>query len=180
MFERFTKAARRAVLAAVHEAEDAQAPRVTREHLLLALLTAGTRSAPILAAAGVTREVVTEAVAAIDRRGGLTDAETEALGELGIDVSAIVDRIEEAHGENALAAGPRRRSRYSRSHVPFTTEAKSLLTAALREAQDRRDRQLGDEHLLLALAAGTGLAAEVLAEHGLSHHEVRARLAKAS
>jgi ATP-dependent Clp protease ATP-binding subunit ClpA len=180
MFERFTKAARRAVLAAVQEAEEAQAPRVTREHLLLALLAAGTRSAPILAAAGVTRQVVTEAVAASSRRGGLTDAEAEALGELGIDVAAIVDKIEEAHGENALAIGPRRRFRYSMGHVPFTGEAKAVLTATLREAQEHGDRQIGDEHLLLALAAAPGPAAEVLAGHGLSYAEVRTRLARAS
>lgn len=180
MFERFTKTARLVVLEAVREAEREQAVQVTGEHVLLALLRDGTRSAPILAAAGLTREVMTEAFAEASRRGGLTEAETEALSELGIDVAAIVERIEEAHGENALAVGPRRRSRYAKGHIPFTGEAKALLTSSLRQAQEHGDRRLGDEHLLLALAAGTGVATQVLARHGLSYPEVRTRLAKAS
>jgi ATP-dependent Clp protease ATP-binding subunit ClpA len=180
MFERFTRSARQVVLDAVGEAEKERAAQITVEHTLLALLRDGTRSAPILRSAGLTKEVVAEELAAAHRRGGLTDTDAVALSELGIDLDAIVDRIERAHGENALAAGPRPRSRFGINHIPFAAEAKRLLENALRQARERGERQLGDEHLLLALAAGTGVAAQVLADHGLTYTEVRARLAKAS
>jgi ATP-dependent Clp protease ATP-binding subunit ClpA len=180
MFERFTKPARQAVLDAVREAERGRADQIRPEHLLLALLAGDTRSAPILASAGLTREIMTDEIAAAHRRAGLTDAEAAALGELGIDVDAIVERIEQTHGENALATGPRRRSLFGLGHLPFAEESKRLLEGALRQVKERRDPYLGDEHLLLALAAGTGIAAQVLANHGLTHAEIRTRLAKAS
>jgi ATP-dependent Clp protease ATP-binding subunit ClpA len=180
MFERFTKSARQVVLDAVGEAEREQATQIRADHALLALLREGTRSAPVLRSAGLTREVVTEELAAAHRRGGLTDTDAAALGELGIDLDAIVDRIEQAHGENALATGPRRRARFGLNHIPFAAEAKRVLENALRQARDRGERHLGDEHLLLALAAGTGVPAQVLANHGLTYTEIRTRLAKAS
>lgn len=175
MFERFATSARQVVLGAVREAERERAPRVTGEHLLLALLGHG-RAAEVLAGAGLTRDVLTEAFAAAHRRAGLTDAETGALRSLGIDVDAIVARIEQEHGEGALAVPRRDR----RGHLPFADGAKALLAATLRQAKERGDRRIGDEHLLLALAAGDGIAAQVLAEHGLGYPEVRAKLAKAS
>ncbi|HEX2132737.1 MAG TPA: Clp protease N-terminal domain-containing protein [Actinophytocola sp.] len=177
MFEKFTRATRRVVLDAVIEAEREHADQVTPEHLLLALLHA-TRSGPVLADAGLTREVLVEAFAAAHRRGGLTDADTEALGALGIDVTAIVERVEQVHGRNALAH-PRRR-RLPMSHIPFAPTAKAVLGRALRQARERRDRHIGDEHLLLALATATGPATQALTDHGLTYPELRTRLPKAA
>ncbi|MGH3763423.1 Clp protease N-terminal domain-containing protein [Actinophytocola sp.] len=176
MFERFTKQARRVVTDAVGEAERERAPRVTGEHVMLALLGTDTRSAEILSSAGLTREVLVEAFAAIRRRGGLTDTEADALRSLGIDVDTIVERVEREHGADALVEPRRAR----RGHRPFGPDARELLVRTLRQAMDRRDRRISDEHMLLALAAGTGSTAEVLAAHGLTYPEVRARLAKAS
>ncbi|MGH3876900.1 MAG: Clp protease N-terminal domain-containing protein [Actinophytocola sp.] len=180
MFERFTRQMRRVVLDAVEEAERDEAARVTGEHLLLALLRADTRSAAILASAGLTRQVLLDEFAAAHRRGGLTEADAAALGELGIDVAAVVDRIETVHGENALADARPRRSWFPMGHIPFADPAKSLLEATLRQARERHERHIGDEHLLLAISAGAGVPAQILADHGLSYPEVRARLAKAS
>jgi ATP-dependent Clp protease ATP-binding subunit ClpA len=180
MFERFTRQMRRVVLDAVEEAERDEAARVTGEHLLLALLRTGTPTAAILDSAGLTRQVLLDEFAAAHRRGGLTDADAAALGELGIDVAAVVDRIEAVHGENALADARPRRSWFPMGHIPFADSAKSLLVDTLRQARELHDRNIGDEHLLLAISAGTGVPAQVLAGHGLSYSEVRARLAKAS
>lgn len=173
MFERFTKPARRVVDDAVTEAERERAPRVTGEHVMLALLGKQTRSAEILASVGLTREALLEAFGATRRRGGVTGAEADALLLLGIDVDAIVERVEQEHGVNALAE--RGRSRWGR--IPFAKDARELLVRTLRQAVDRREREISDEHMLLALASGRGSTAQVLAEHGLTYAEVRARLA---
>ena len=180
MFERFTKQLRRVVLDAVEEAERDEAARVTGEHMLLALLRNESRSASILGSAGLTRQVLLDEFAAAHRRGGLTEADAAALGELGIDVAAVVDRIEAVHGENALADARPRRSWFPMGHIPFADAAKSLLVGCLRQAKDRHERHIGDEHLLLAMAAATGVPAQVLADHGLTYAELRTRLAKAS
>lgn len=173
MFERFTKAAREVVTDAIGEAEREHAPRVTTEHVTLALLGKRTRAAGILESAGVTREVLLAEFGAIRRRGGLTGSAAQALRSLGIDVDAVVEQVEREHGPNALAEP--RRSRLA--HTPFAPDARELLTRTLRQALDRRDRRIGDEHMLLALASGDGAVAEVLAAHGLTYPQVRARLA---
>ena len=47
-----------------------------------------------------------------------------------------------------------------------------MLVRALRIAAARRDRHIGDEHLLLAITLRGGVAAEVLADHGVTHESV--------
>ncbi|MGC5346775.1 Clp protease N-terminal domain-containing protein [Streptomyces sp. DT171] len=179
MFERFTRAARAVVTGAVGHAERAGSGTVGEEHLLLALLDReGTRAAFALTALGITdrRASVEAALARTRRRGGLTDADTEALAEFGIDVSEIVARVEEAHGEGALrdagAAAPRGSGRR-----PFTRDAKKVLEKSLRIAVGRGDRSIGDEHLLLALTARPGgVVADVLAEHDATYPTVERAL----
>jgi ATP-dependent Clp protease ATP-binding subunit ClpA len=176
MFERFTRPAREVVTGAVSEAEREKVRQVLPKHVLLALLGKQTRSAAVLAGADVTREALLEAFEAIARRGGLTDAEAAALRSLGIDVDAVVEQVEREHGAGALAEP--RAAKLGR--VPFADETKELLAATLRQAQGHGDRQITDEHLLLALVAAGGSPAQVLAAHGLTYAEVRARLAKAA
>src|SRR5262245_56732574 len=103
MFERFTRPARQVGADAADAAERQEAPRVTGEHVMLALLGKETRSAGVLAEAGVTREVVLDTFAAARRRGGLTGSEADALRSLGIDVDDVVAQVERDHGRNALA-----------------------------------------------------------------------------
>ncbi|QGZ52297.1 peptidase [Streptomyces sp. QHH-9511] len=180
MFERFTKGARAVVTGAVTVAEREGAPVVTEEHLLLALLDAeGTKAAFALRALGATdrRASLEEALAAARRRGGLSKADTDALAGLGIDVTEIVARVEEAHGPGALADDREDRTRRS-GRRPFTREAKGVLEQSLRVCLGRREKSIGDEHLLLALTARPGVVAETLADHGVTYAAVEGTLGR--
>ncbi|GAA1879049.1 Clp protease N-terminal domain-containing protein [Streptantibioticus ferralitis] len=175
MFERFSKSARDVVEGAVGHAERVVSETVAEEHLLLSLLEReGTKAAFVLNALGVTerRELLERALGEARRRGGISRVDAEALAGLGIDVTEIVARVEDAHGRGALATGRRPRHWWSAGHRPFTREAKAVLERSLRAALARGDRHIGDEHILLALAAGPGVVADVLAEYGASQAEV--------
>ncbi|MEW1998475.1 peptidase [Streptomyces coelicoflavus] len=175
MFERFTKDARAVVQGAVEHAEEARAGTVEPEHLLLALLDReGSRASFALAALGVDehRDAVRRELREVKRRAGLSQAETEALAGLGIDVSEIVARVEEAHGAGAMSVGDRKSGRRWSGHRSFSRGAKEVLEKALRVAVARRERHIGDEHLLLALAVRPGVPAEVLADHGVTHESL--------
>ncbi|UPT44648.1 Clp protease N-terminal domain-containing protein [Streptomyces sp. WAC00303] len=168
MFERFTRGARATVKGAVAQAGRAGADSVTEEHLLLALLEQeGGRTSFAVTALGLhdRRASLDAAFAEARRRGGLTRADTDALADIGIDIGAIVSRVEGVHGEGALAAG-RGGRRWWSGHRPFTPGAKTVLENSLRVALGRGDRFIGEEHLLLALTAKPGVVADVLAEHG--------------
>ncbi|MEV3928046.1 MULTISPECIES: Clp protease N-terminal domain-containing protein [unclassified Streptomyces] len=178
MFERFTKGARAVVTGAVTHAERVGADSVTEEHLLLSLLDQeGGRVFFAVAALGLTdrRASLEAALAEARRRGGLTRADTEALAGIGIDVTEIVARVEDAHGEGVLA-GDRGARRWWTGRRPFTGGAKGSLEKSLRIALGRRDRFIGEEHLLLALTACPGVVADVLAEHGATYATVERAL----
>ncbi|MFE3716655.1 Clp protease N-terminal domain-containing protein [Streptomyces cyaneofuscatus] len=178
MFERFTQGARATVKGAVAQAERTGAGSVTEEHLLLALLEQeGSRASFALAALGLSgrRASLDASFTEARRRGGLTKADTEALAGIGIDVDAIVGRVEGAHGEGALAAD-RRSRRWWSGHRAFTPGAKSILEKSLRVALGRGDRFIGEEHLLLALTAAPGTVTDVLAEHGATYATVHRAL----
>ncbi|MGW5050952.1 Clp protease N-terminal domain-containing protein [Actinokineospora sp. NPDC004072] len=146
MFERFTAAVRELVRDAVEKAGKEVGP----EHLMLALLERQhTTGAAVLEHFGVDRERVAAGQLARLRRGGLTDADAEALAKLGIDLDSVIAAVEREHGAGALAPNRGRR----RFHPSFTAEAKRVLERALREAVDCRDGFIGDEHVLLALLA---------------------------
>ncbi|MEE4494518.1 Clp protease N-terminal domain-containing protein [Streptomyces sp. BE230] len=178
MFERFTKGARATVTGAVTHAERADAGSVTAEHLLFALLDQeGSRASFAVAALGLTdrRASVEAALAEARRRGGMTKADVDALAGIGIDLTAIVSRIEEAHGEGALTGDREDRRRWTGGR-PFAKEAKKILEKSLRIALGRGDRFIGEEHLLLALTASPGVVADVLAEHGATYETVNRAL----
>ncbi|MFF7336462.1 Clp protease N-terminal domain-containing protein [Streptomyces sp. NPDC008163] len=173
MFERFTKEARATVTGAVDHAGRTGASPVTGEHLLLALLDQEDgRAAFALTALGLVdrRESVEAALAEARRRGGMSRADAEALADIGIDLTAVVSRIEEAHGEGALrdAGGRRRRA----GRPAFSREAKKILEKSLRVALGRGDRFIGGEHLLLALTVTPGPVADALADHGATYASV--------
>lgn len=174
MFERFTKAARNVVKGAAEHAECGGAGSVGAEHLLLALLDReDTRAAAVLGrlCPAERRPALVAALADARRRAGLSRADSEALADLGIDVDAIVARVEETHGTGALSGGRRFSGRR-----PFSREAKTVLEKSLRMALARKDREIGDEHLLLALTTAGGVVAETLADHGVTHSTVEAAL----
>lgn len=171
MFERFTKDARAVVQGAMEHAERASVQYIEAGHLLLALLDRETgRASFALAALGLgdRRDVVARDLAEARRRAGLSRAETDALAGLGIDVSDIVARIEEVHGAGAMS-GDRGAADRPGGRRSFDRSAKAVLERALRIAVARRDRHIGDEHLLLALTVLPGVPAETLADHGVTH-----------
>ncbi|MEU3913293.1 MULTISPECIES: Clp protease N-terminal domain-containing protein [unclassified Streptomyces] len=185
MFERFTSDARDAVTGAVARAREADAASVTEEHLLLSLMDLGA-----LDALDVNGPAITADLAAAGRRGGMSRADEEALAGLGIDLSEIVSRIEETHGEGALTAPASRRRGLGaslrtalgrpepvRRHVPLTQGAKKALEQSLRIALGRKDGHIGTPHLLLALLTRPGTVSEVLADHGVTYARVEAVLA---
>ncbi|MFG2353796.1 Clp protease N-terminal domain-containing protein [Streptomyces sp. NPDC048521] len=175
MFERFTKDARTVVKEAFAHAEGGRAQTVEPEHLLLALLDRdGSRASFALAALGLAerREPVRQALAEARRRAGLTRADADALAELGIDVSQIVARVEEAHGVGAMSGDRKDAHRWSGRRPSFSRGAKDVLERSLRIALAHRDRHIGDEHLLLALTVLPGVAAEVLADQGVTYASV--------
>ncbi|MGW6718116.1 Clp protease N-terminal domain-containing protein [Streptomyces sp. NPDC054995] len=179
MFERFTRGARATVKGAVAQAERAGADSVTEEHLLLALLEQeGGRAAFAVTALGLhdRRASLDAAFAEARRRGGLTRADTDALAGIGIDVGAIVSRVEGAHGEGALDTDRGDRRWWWSGHRPFAPGAKTVLENSLRVALGRGDRFIGEEHLLLALTAKPGVVADVLAEHGATYAAVQRAL----
>ncbi|MGA5197110.1 Clp protease N-terminal domain-containing protein [Streptomyces exfoliatus] len=179
MFERFTKAARAVVKGAAEHAERGGATVVTQEHLLLALLDGeGTRATEALRALCPPdrRPSLVAALTDARRRAGLSRADEEALADLGIDVGAIVARVEETHGEGALA-GDRRDSGWWSGRRSFSREAKGILEKSLRVALARKDREIGDEHILLALTTTGGVVAEALADHGVTYASVEAAVA---
>ncbi|MFF6997257.1 Clp protease N-terminal domain-containing protein [Streptomyces sp. NPDC008313] len=174
MFERFTKDARAVVLGASEHAESSGAEAVEEEHMLLALLDReASRASFALAALGVDkrRASVREALADARRRGGLSRADADALSGLGIDLTEIVSRVEEAHGVGALGSGRKGAGRWP-GRRPFARGAKDTLTRSLRIALARRHRHIGDEHLLMALLIHPGVPAEVLADHGVTYESV--------
>ncbi|MFI6942319.1 Clp protease N-terminal domain-containing protein [Streptomyces sp. NPDC050418] len=174
MFERFTEGARAVVKGAVGHAERTGAAEIEPGHLLLALLDGrGTKASFALSALGVRPDAVITGLDEARRRGGVSAADAEALAGLGIDVGAIVSRVEEAHGEGALAHGrPRRRLWSGSGHRPFTRDAKTVLEQSLRVALARKEKSIGDEHLLLALTAKPGVVRDVLAGCGVSFDAV--------
>ncbi|MQA93709.1 MAG: peptidase [Streptosporangiales bacterium] len=186
MFEKFTKAARTAVISAVEEAERRDDPEVTPDHLLRALARDRQGLAGrLIGKAGVTPAELTPGAEGeagdAAARAGLTGEEIDALRSVGIDADEIVRRVEGSFGEGALAEAPpspRRGRRFFGQHKPFTKGAKRALENTLREAKALRHNYLGTEHILLALlsphvdCAGT----EVLIRHGLTYEEARRRM----
>lgn len=100
MFERFTAAARSVVHSALHEAEQEPSREITAEHLAIALVRgqgADSLAARIFDEYELPRAEMVDAIRATRRRAGLSDADTEALRELGIDVDAVVERVGVTH-----------------------------------------------------------------------------------
>ena len=180
MFERFTRAARDTVKAALAEARELQHPLVGTEHLLVALLA--DEQAPVarlLADRGVTAATVR---AEIIRRVGIgpepvpnTEAEdAEALKAIGIDLDVVRRTIEENFGPGSLylpPTPPKRRGLLRRRQFrsTFSDRSKKVLELSLREAIRLHHNYIGSEHLLLGLLSTTaGTAGRLLSRVGVT------------
>jgi ATP-dependent Clp protease ATP-binding subunit ClpA len=171
MFERFTIDARMAVVEAQAVARELGSREITPQDVLAGLTRTENGDAQrLLAQLGVSHDEVRAELDRIRRRGGISDADVEALTEFGIDVEQIVERIEQTHGPGALANGG---NRVRRGHIPFTAEAKKTLELSLREAVKLGDKHLGQEHILLALVQQKGAVADLLAARGIDYLTVR-------
>ncbi|MBB5914439.1 ATP-dependent Clp protease ATP-binding subunit ClpA [Nocardia transvalensis] len=170
MFERFSKAARYAVVVAQEEARELRSPHIDIEHLLLGLAAcpdAGLRK--VLSENGLTAEGIRESLGR-----GLSEDAAEPIGEplgeedaaalrsIGIDLDAVRESLEATFGSDALdrAVPPedepkrgrfRRRGGMTFGHIPFTKQAKKALELSLREALSRGDDRIEAAHVLLGV-----------------------------
>ncbi|WP_026875423.1 Clp protease N-terminal domain-containing protein [Jiangella gansuensis] len=203
MFERFTTQARDTVVQAQQEARELHHRWIGTEHLLLALLRQpDAPGVATLTRLGVTadaaRSAVTTVVAA-DAGGPLDGEDAEALRSLGIDLDEVTRRAEATFGEGALDSPPEadrgRRSGLLRrllpssdaayGHIPFVPRAKKALELSLREAIARKDKEIGTEHLVLALLRGDdkltlGVFRHLGLEPGVVRDEVASDLRRAA
>lgn len=172
MFERFTAAARAAVVQAQDQARGLGYREIGAEHLLLGVMAApDTIAARVLADVGLGREAI------------LGDGEAEALNTLGVDLAAVRRQAEAAFGPGALdRPTPRRRGLFNRpahkdGHLPFTAAAKQALEQSLRQAQSLQHGYIGAEHLVLGLIAQDREPVALLLQRlGVDPGNVRARL----
>jgi ClpA/ClpB-like protein len=110
----------------------------------------------------------------------------ESPGTLAADVLSHwdVDReaIEQAVLTRRAGSGDDQdQGRRRRGHIPFTALSKKVLEVALREARALEHDYIGTEHILLGLIrVREGLAAELLAEKGVTIDAVRQAVATAS
>lgn len=174
MFERFTPAARRAVVDAQVEARQLGHRIVGTEHLLLGLLadTDGL-AARALHRFGVRPASVRAWIAQIVGQTPGARLDADALASIGIDLDAVRTRVEDAFGPGALDHPRRCRRGAQRGYMPVSPRAKKVLELSLREAVRRKTRSIGTEHLLLGiLREGKGLAAGLLAQSGVDRRAV--------
>jgi ATP-dependent Clp protease ATP-binding subunit ClpA len=195
MFELFTAEARDAILEAQIEVRELGHDHVGTEHLLLGLLRLppGAASRPaackpadigprVLADLGITLDRVRAEVQGAVRgyEPGLTEADTEALRSIGIDVNEIRKRVEETFGPGALdapaAAGQLWSTGPPGKGPGFTPKAKQAMQVAVRESIRLGHRHIGTEHLLLAVTVSEGLSADILRRLGADPLAVRTRV----
>jgi len=181
MFERFTVAAREVVTRARDEAIELGAPLIGTEHLLLALLDdRATAAYPVLTTAGISHDGVRAAL----RRGaagpaGLLSAEdADALRTIGIDLDAVLARIGETFGADALQPPAPRTGRFGRTSSArrFSPRARKAMGLALREAIRLGDKHIDDRHILLGLLRGECGATRILEDQGVPAEQLRAAL----
>jgi ATP-dependent Clp protease ATP-binding subunit ClpA len=178
MFERFTEAARGAVVTAQEEARRTGADGVGAEHVLY-----GVAADPTGPASTVLDRLGVHATDVAERAAQVRSLDAEALGSLGIDLAEVRRRAEDTFGPGALDRPRRQRTglfgRRSSGggHLPFSAEAKHALELSLREAVAREDRSLDTGHLLLGLLrTEQGTARRVLEQLGVhaTLEEIRA------
>ncbi|MEV7012532.1 Clp protease N-terminal domain-containing protein [Streptosporangium sp. NPDC051022] len=178
MFERFHQDARQAVVLARENSQRLRHPFIGTEHLLLGLLDQrATLSARVLGRRGLDYEQAYQAVARMTPRRPSDTLDADALESIGIDLSAVRERVEAAFGPGALDRAPvttRRGQRVSGRHTPLTGRAKKVLELSLREALALRQKTICDGHLLLGiLREGGGLASRVIADAGIDAGPLR-------
>ena len=200
MFERFTHAARAAVIGAQSEARALNHSPIGTEHLLLAMVADETGPvARALHDRGVDETYVRDRIIehlgpAVTDLDPLPDADAEdtaALKAIGIDLDQVRRAVEETFGRGALqlpdVPEPPRRGLLRRrhggrgggGHIPFSPRSKKVLELSLREALRLKHNFIAPEHIVLGiLREGQGLAMQILAEAGVDTAKLRADLTR--
>ena len=94
----------------------------------------------------------------------------QLLERVGARPNAVRAAIEHIIRPGLPAAG-------HRDDLPYTSRAKKVLELAMTEARDRHHNYVGLEHLLLGIIReGKGIAAQVLAQHGVAADAVGAQM----
>jgi ATP-dependent Clp protease ATP-binding subunit ClpA len=193
MFERFDVSAREAVVQAQLEARTLHHLYLGTEHLLAGVARSeGGTGARLLVRLGLTPELIRDDIVRIIGEGaeGFDERDRDALRSIGIDLEQVRRAVEDSFGPGALDQParrgrlPRSRSRgrcegpYVTGHLPFTPRAKKTLELALREAVHLRSASIRTEHILLGICReGDGVAAQILADHGINNGAIRQALA---
>jgi ATP-dependent Clp protease ATP-binding subunit ClpA len=158
MFDRFTVQAREAVVRSQDEARRLRHPFIGTEHLLLGIVGAEGPAAEVLAARGLTLELLRQRLAVLTDDG----LDPDALATLGIDLAKVREATEARLGPGAL---DKPRPPLKPGHIPFSKRAKKVLELAVRESQRLQSGEIGTGHLLLGLISeGDGLAYQMLTE----------------
>ncbi len=144
---------------------------VATEHLLLALsddresVAGRVLAARGLSAGKVEAEILARIGGGESPRGRL---DGDALATLGIDLDEVRRQVERAFGPDAL----------ERTWAGCTPVAPRLKRALELAARDAGEGSLRAEHVLLGVASvNDGVAAQILAAHGLAEADLRAALA---
>ena len=180
MLGRFTHEARRLVTMAREEAHALDHCYVGTEHLVLALLKEDFGVATqLLRNRGVTHESFLRSVVdttGMGPPGRWGERDAEALRLLGIELSEIRRKAEEAFGRGALDSKPRSRRRF-RGRLRFTRRVKKALERSLYEARDLGHDYLAPEHILLAtLQDRDAMVTPLLGRAGIEPGDLRAQL----
>ncbi|MEV5411602.1 Clp protease N-terminal domain-containing protein [Thermopolyspora sp. NPDC052614] len=173
MFERFTKEARKVAIEAQTQARQLDHGHIGTEHVLLAMLaTPDSASCRVLTRHGLTHDAAATTLRTLLKEGD--DLDADLLGEIGIDLNAVKEKVEAAFGPGALDRAGRRGGRSPIGHIPFTRRAKKTLELALREAVALKHNHIADGHILLGLLRERdGLGGRIIAEHGLDFDALR-------
>ncbi len=177
MFERFSQSARQAVVLAQTEAKELGHPSLGTEHLLLGLLhQPEDPSVDVLVSSGLDLPTARAAVLRLPGSGS-PGVDAEALGAIGIDLTAVRETVEAAFGVGALD-GPAEdragRGSRVRGRPRVTKRAKKALELSLRETLALKSRVIEPGHLLLGLLReGEGSAVRVIRDHGLDPGALR-------
>ncbi len=155
-----------------------RSPEIGEGHLLMALLDDEEGGVLLEAVAGdAERAQIRAEVERARRTGGLTATETDALAGLGIDVDAVVGRIEEQLGAGALADSRTRSPRGWRPALSGTVLR--VIEEAERQVGMAGGHSLVVEHLALGLVSTPSVVSESLARRGVTAATVRASAAAA-
>ncbi|MFD3703662.1 Clp protease N-terminal domain-containing protein [Nocardia sp. NPDC058658] len=158
MFEKFSREAKLAVVGAQADAKDLGAKQIGPEHVLLGAVS---NAEPDLRAVLDARDITADSLrAALAAEPPLGPDDAQALRSIGIDLDAVQASIAENFGPQAWeqAEPEAKRGVFARllgaGHIPFTGQAKKTLELALREAIDRKDREISSTYLLLGILRG--------------------------